>query len=250
MDRYYDEAHLYSPQYPLSTEHDTLSQYGSIPFPAQQSWSGAAPAVTLNAWDLDEELAHMLSAAPDPEPAPAPAAAPVPTPAPAPAPLHRQPSRSERRHMQRQSHLLPGDRRITHATILIAVIAVCAASLLGWSITYTYGQLRTIAESVLPGNLAHWWPLTVYGPWFVAALSILRATIQHQRAPRSWGVILTASAMAVALCVSHSSRSLLAYVMLGVPPITALVCFWELVGQVSSKYRTRQGAHAQHRSGT
>ncbi|MDQ0991799.1 DUF2637 domain-containing protein [Streptomyces sp. V3I7] len=125
---------------------------------------------------------------------------------------------------------------------------MCAATLLGWSISYTYGQLRTIAESVLPMRLAHWWPLTVYGPWFVAALSILRATVQRQPAPRSWGVLLVASAMAVLLCVSNSSRSLLAFVMLGIPPITALVCFWELVGQVSSKYRPQRGAHAQRSS--
>ncbi|MET7286837.1 DUF2637 domain-containing protein [Streptomyces sp. NPDC005573] len=265
MDRYSDEAHLYGPQYPLRPDQDPPlqygvpqvqygtvppSQYGTVPFPAQQSWNGPAPAATLNPWDLDEELAHMLSAEPAPSPAPASAPAPVPEPRPASDPPDRMPGRSERRRMQRQSRLLVvGGRHITQATILIAVIAVCAASLLGWSISYTYGQLRAIAETVLPGRLAHWWPLTVYGPWFVAALSILRATVQHQRAPRSWGVLLTASAMAVALCVSHSSRSLLAYVMLGVPPITALVCFWELVGQLSSKYRTRQGAHAQHRPG-
>ncbi|WAZ19216.1 DUF2637 domain-containing protein [Streptomyces cinnabarinus] len=139
-------------------------------------------------------------------------------------------------------------QRISHVTVLFAAIAVCAACLLGWSITYTYGQLRTIAEFVLPAQLALWWPLTVYGPWFVAALSILRATVQHQPAPRSWGVLLVTSALAVALCVSHSSHSALAFVTLGIPPITALVCFWELVGQLSSKHRARKGAHAQQRS--
>ncbi|MFF9623715.1 DUF2637 domain-containing protein [Streptomyces griseosporeus] len=131
--------------------------------------------------------------------------------------------------------------------VLFAVIAVCAAALLAWSVSYTYGQLRTTSESVLPANLAQWWPLTVYGPWFVAALSILRATVQHRPANRSWGVLLATSAMAVALCVSHSSHSILAFVTLGIPPITSLVCFWELVGQLSPRHRSRKGAHAQQR---
>ncbi|PIB03510.1 hypothetical protein B1C81_36855 [Streptomyces sp. HG99] len=204
--------------------------------PAEQPWDSTAPDVTLNGWNLDEELAQMLSTASAPEPAP--------------APLDRPLGRSERRRMQEQPNFHIGGHRITQVTILFAAIAVCACSLLSWSTIYTYGQLRTIAEFVLPAKLAQWWPLTVYGPWFVAALSILRATVQRQRALRSWGVLIVASAMAVALCVSHSSRSLLAFVTLGIPPITALVCFWELVGQVSSKYQIRKGAHAQRNSKT
>ncbi|WP_406859053.1 DUF2637 domain-containing protein [Streptomyces sp. HUAS MG47] len=133
---------------------------------------------------------------------------------------------------------------MTHVTVLFAAVAVCAASLLGWSITYSYGQLRTIAEFVLPARLAPWWPLMVYGPWFVAALSILRAAVRQRTALRSWGVLLLTSAMAVALCVSHAPHSVLALVTLGIPPVTALVCFWELVGQFSPKHRARKGAHA------
>ncbi|MEU3981263.1 DUF2637 domain-containing protein [Streptomyces sp. NPDC026672] len=267
MDRNNEEANYYHLQYALRPEHETLSQpsyetlsqppygtpsygtptygtpsygtpsygtpsYGTVTFPTQQSWTDPAPDVAPSSWDLDEELAHMLSAATERQPDT--------------VPLERPPHRrANRRRTRADSHFLDGGQRITHVTVLIASIAVCAASMLAWSITYSYGQLRTIAESVLPGGLAQWWPLTVYGPWFVAALSILRATVQRRSARRSWGVILSASAMAVALCVSHSSRSLLAFVMLGIPPITALVCFWELIGQVSSKYRTRQqGAHA------
>ncbi|MGW1796818.1 DUF2637 domain-containing protein [Streptomyces sp. NPDC001984] len=247
MDRNNDEAHLYHVQYALRPEHDTLGEpsygtlgqpsYGTVSFPTQQSWDNPVPDGTPNAWDLDEELAHMLSTATSPD---------ADT-----VPLERPPRRANRRRQRAESHFLDGGQRITHVTVLIAAIAVCAASMLGWSITYSYGQLRTIAESVLPAGLAQWWPLTVYGPWFVAALSILRATVQRRSARRSWGVILAASFMAVALCVSHSSRSLVAFVMLGIPPITALVCFWELIGQVSSKYGTRQqGAHAQRTSKT
>ncbi|MFG2882053.1 DUF2637 domain-containing protein [Streptomyces sp. NPDC048297] len=245
MDRNSYEAHPYDyePQHVFRGEHDTLSQptFDAVSFPTQQSWH--APAPEVSPWDLDEELAHMLSGATRA------AAAPAPAPTPGPASPERSHRKVNRRRLQAESHLLDGGQRVTHVTVLIGTIVVAAASLLTWAISYSYGQLHTIAESVLPSNLAEWWPLTVYGPWFVAALSILRATVQRRTARRSWGVILSASAVAVALCVSHASQSILTFVMLGIPPITALVCFWELVGQVSSKYRsTKQGAHAQRNS--
>lgn len=237
MDGNYDEAGLYNRHYALRTDPDTLTQpaYDTVSLSAQQSWHPPAPEAT-HAWDLDDELARMLSTA-----------AATGT---APRVTRRPPRRSGRRRLRTESHFLDGGHRVTHVTVLIVAITLCAASMLGWSVSYSYGQLSTIAFSVLPSDLAQWWPLTVYGPWFVAALSILRATVQRRSARRSWGVILAASAMAVALCVSHSSRSLLSYVMLGIPPITALVCFWELVGQVSPRFRPRHGAHAQRNSKT
>lgn len=234
MDWYSGRDNAYIPQYPRRSEHDTLDPYDSVPIPAQQVWDGGGLESTLSRRGLEEELAEMLAAASGPG---QPAEPDVP-------PL----SRSDRRRMRPKRQFLVAGKRVTQVTVLFAAIAVCAACLLAWSVTYTYGQLRTIAELVLPAQLAQWWPLTVYGPWFVAALSILRATVQHQPASRSWGVLLVASGMAVALCVSHSSHSVLAFVTLGFPPITALVCFWELVGQVSAKHRPRKGAHAQQRS--
>jgi hypothetical protein len=239
MDGNYDEAGLYNLQYALRTDPDTLTQpaYDTVSLSTAQSWNPAQPPeAAAHGWDLDDELARMLSNASGATPAPT-----VP---------RRMSRKSGRRRLRTESHFLDGGQRITHVTVLIAAISLSAASMLGWSVSYSYGQLRTIALSVLPIDLAQWWPLTVYGPWFVAALSILRATVQRRSARRSWGVILAASAMAVALCVSHSSRSLLSYVMLGIPPITALVCFWELVGQVSSRCRPRHGAHAQRNSKT
>ncbi|MEV0321568.1 DUF2637 domain-containing protein [Streptomyces sp. NPDC050658] len=235
MDDWYSNGqHSYGPRYARSPEPGTVDPYGGVPIPAQQTWGAGGPDTTLTRRDLEEELAEMLAAASGPEPSAGPAQEP--------------PSRVDRRRTRRKPPFLVAARRISQVTVLFAAIAVCAACLLAWSITYTYGQLRTIAEYILPTELAQWWPLTVYGPWFVAALSILRATVQHQPARRSWGVLLVTSAMAVALCVSHSSHSALAFVTLGVPPITALVCFWELVGQVASKHRSRRGSHAQQRS--
>ncbi|WEO96592.1 DUF2637 domain-containing protein [Streptomyces sp. FXJ1.172] len=184
---------------------------------------GASEFSTLEIqWDPAEELAQMLSTAAAAHPDPGP-------------PHGRSSHRRNRRRHHAESRWTRDNQRGAHVTILIATISVCAVCMLGWSFSYSYAQLRATASSVLPMRLAQWWPLTVYGPWLVAALSILRATVQSRSARRSWCVLLGASAMAVALCVSHSSHSLLSLVIFGIPPITALVCFWEIVGQVSSK---------------
>ncbi|WP_460067911.1 DUF2637 domain-containing protein [Streptomyces sp. YKOK-I1] len=185
-------------------------------------------------WDPAEELAQLLSGGS--------AAGAIPDPRPPLRPPGRAGHRKMRRHLQAETARLPENRRNAHVTILIAMISVCAVCMLGWSFTYSYAQLRGTASSVLPERLAQWWPLTVYGPWLVAALSVLRATVQGRSARGSWCVLLGASAMAVSLCISHASHSLLSLVIYGIPPITALVCFWEIVGQVSPK--TAKPRHA------
>ncbi|MGW4890114.1 DUF2637 domain-containing protein [Streptomyces murinus] len=183
-------------------------------------------------WDPVEELAQILSGASAANPDPAP-------------PHGRSSHRKNRRRIRTEPGSLRDNERGAPVTLLIATISVCALCMLGWSFSYSYAQLRATASSVLPMRLAQWWPLTVYGPWLVAALSILRATVQSRSARRSWGVLLGASAMAVALCVCHAAHSPLSLIIFGIPPITALVCFWEIVGQVSSKVaRPRHAAHS------
>ncbi|MFI1768546.1 DUF2637 domain-containing protein [Streptomyces sp. NPDC020800] len=195
-----------------------------------QIWTVPETDIAPNDWDPVEELAQILSTT-----APVtPAATPSPTPS-------RR--RNNRRRLRQESHLLDGGRRTTYVTVLIAMVSLCAVCMLGWSVSYSYGQLRGIASTVLPVRLAQCWPLTVYGPWFVAALSVLRATVQRRSARRSWCVVVAASAMAVALCISNWSHAQLAPVIFGIPPVTALVCFGELVGQISAKTRPRH-AHA------
>ncbi|WP_079168304.1 DUF2637 domain-containing protein [Streptomyces colonosanans] len=231
MDRNQGEPSLYDFQFALRTDYDTLGQqsYNAGPFETQHVWGTPGPDIAPNGWDPDEELAQMLSSVTSADPAPVTVDG-----------QHRR--RVDRRRPRPGSHTLDAGQKVTPATILIATIAACAVAMLGWSIAYSYNQLCTIASTVLPAPLAQWWPLTVYGPWFVAALSILRASFQHRTARRSWSVILVASATAVALCVSHSSHSMLSMVIVGIPPITALVCFRELVGQVSYKHRPRHAA--------
>ncbi|POX49947.1 DUF2637 domain-containing protein [Streptomyces sp. Ru72] len=238
MDRLQGEPSLYDIQFALRSDHDVLGQhsYHVDPLETHPVWSAPGPDIAPNGWDPDEELAQMLSTVSAVDPAP-----------PSLDGQHRH--RIDRRRHRPASHILDGGQRLSPATLLVATIAACAVAMLGWSTAYSYNQLREIAATVLPAPLAQWWPLTVYGPWFVAALSILRAAFQHRTARRSWCVILIASATAVALCISHSSYSVLSMVIVGIPPITALVCFRELVGQVSCKYRPRHAAPGKEPAG-
>ncbi|MER6083709.1 DUF2637 domain-containing protein [Streptomyces sp. NPDC001833] len=205
------------------------------------AWGAPEPDVAPSDWDPVEELAQILSAPTGVTTAPTLLDVPA----------QRRGSRRRVRHRVRHdSHLLDGGRSVTHITLLIATVSLCAVSMLAWSLCYSYAQLRGIASSVLPGGLAQYWPLTVYGPWFVAALSVLRATAQRRSARRSWCVVLAASVVAVALCISHSSHALLSLVIFGIPPVTALVCFWELVGQISTKNGPRHATPAASASTT
>lgn len=224
MDWYSSEEHTYVDRHPHGPEHDTLKPYGT-PIPPQHAWDGVGPDGPLRRWGLEKDLAATPATASGPRSSAGPRTRPLP--------------RSEHRRMQQKPKTHLSGQRVTPGPVLLAAIAVSAACLLGWSVTYTYGQLHATAASVLPTQPAQWWPLFVYGPWLVAALSLLRAAVQHQPAPRSWGVLLVTSAMAVAVCTRHSSHSALALVTLGAPPITALVCLWELVGQLSFRHCPR-----------
>lgn len=204
--------------------HDQAGLYGD-------AWSVPEPDIAETDWDPVEELAQMLSTT-----------ASMPTVPSTPLTIP-SPRRSSRRRPRHESHFLDGGRRVTHISFLIATVSLCAVAMLAWSVCYSYDQLRGIASSMLPTGLAQCWPLTVYGPWFVAALSVIRATAQRRSARRSWCVVVASSAMAMALCVSHSSHALLSLVIFGIPPVTALVCFWELVGQISSRSRPRHSTH-------
>ncbi|MGP4048371.1 DUF2637 domain-containing protein [Streptomyces sp. 2A115] len=217
----------------MRTDYDAVNQHpeSTQPLEVQHFWDVPDPAISPDGWDPNEELARMLNTTHSVDPAP---------------PLLDSDSRPRRPVSRRRPrpgvNTLAGNPKIITVAILIAIITICAVTMLGWSISYSYGQLRTIALLAVSAKLAQWWPLTVYGPWFVASLSILRAAVQHRTARRSWAVMLISSGVAVALCISNSPHSLLSMVIVGIPPITALVCFRELVGQFSSQPGPRHAA--------
>ncbi|MER5938315.1 MULTISPECIES: DUF2637 domain-containing protein [unclassified Streptomyces] len=196
------------------------------------------PISSSGGWDLDAELAQMLSTTQGLDLAdlvPPPPAPQRSDDRPPPRPVHRK-------RPQTGARILGGNPKIVSVSVLVTLITLCAVTMLTWSISYSYDQLRDIALLVVSEKLAQWWPLTVYGPWLLAGLSILRASVQRRTARRSWAVMLISSGTAVALCIGQSADSLLAMVIVGIPPITALVCFRELVGQFSSRPGPRHAA--------
>lgn len=205
----------------------------------QHLWQVPDPAVSPEGWDLDEELAQILGTTQGLDPLRQDPLRPDPfrpDPVPPPADNDRPPSRPvHHRRPQPNAPIIGGNPKIFSVGILVTLITLCAVTMLTWSISYSYDQLRSIALLVVSPQLAHWWPLTVYGPWLLAGLSILRASVQRRTARRSWAVMLISSGTAVALCIGQSAGSLLGMVVVGIPPITALVCFRELVGQFSSR---------------
>lgn len=217
----------------MRTDYDAVNQYPdqTQQIDVQNLWHVPDPEIPSEGWDPDEELARILNATHSVDPVP---------------PLLDSDRRSHRPASRRRPrpgfHILAGKRRIITVAILVVMITTCAVTMLSWSISYSYDQLRTIALLVVPSKLAQWWPLMVYGPWLVAGLSILRASVQRRTARRSWAVMLISSGTAVALCIGQSPHSLLAMVIVGIPPITALVCFRELVGQFSSRYGPRHAS--------
>lgn len=219
----------------MRTDYDSVDQSldGPQPYETQPIWL-PGPRASSGVWDPNDELIHMphmAYTAHSVEPVP-----PLPD-------VRDSPRRPVNRRRPRPgAHILSGNPRIVPVVLLVTTIALCALTMLYWSVSYSYIQLRGIALLVVSEHLARWWPLTVYGPWLLAGLSILRASVQHRTARRSWAVMLLSSGTAVALCIGQSASSLLAMVIVGIPPITALVCFRELVGQFSSGHGPRHAA--------
>ncbi|WP_129312331.1 DUF2637 domain-containing protein [Streptomyces sp. L2] len=240
MDEMQSRLNPYDTQFTQSIRYDGPRSHHCAECNAHQPhhcWQGIETPMTGGVWDPDVELAQILnmeSGMHSAYPPPAGRGAPVP-----PAD-QRQPMPRYRGHASK--------RRVRPTALLIAVIIACTASMLGWSISYSYEQLRTVASLFMPATVARWWPWMLYGPWLAAGMSIMRASLQHRTARWSWTVLVTASVGAVALCVGNSSKSLLMMAVSGIPPITALACFQELVTQFSYRYRPQHAMHSAKRS--
>ncbi|MCQ4042254.1 DUF2637 domain-containing protein [Streptantibioticus rubrisoli] len=122
--------------------------------------------------------------------------------------------------------------RVFSLVIAAATAAIVAMlSVLGGVISYD--PLRRLASPDAPEGVVALWPLLVYGPWMVGSLSILRAAVHRRRAGHSWAVVVMFSAIAVYLCVAHAPRTVLGMAVAGLPPVTALVSFHQLVRQIT-----------------
>lgn len=116
---------------------------------------------------------------------------------------------------------------------IIALLAALASAVTLFGGMVAYGPLHLLAASRTSGGKVTWWPLLVYGPWLVGALSVLRAAVHQRRAVHSWCVVLLFSATALFICVMQSPRSLTGHVAAALPSIASLACFQQLVRQIT-----------------
>ncbi len=202
-----------------------------------------APMSTDPTWDPTEELAFILQDAMEERREPRlkfPAGRDDPDPLPD-SPLSnlqaiteelppvRRVHRGHRRVRERRNY-----SRLRVLSLIVAGLAAAIASAVSFfGGMVAYGPLHLVAESRTSDGMVAWWPLLVYGPWVVAALSVLRAALHQRRAVHSWCVVLFFSATAVVMCVLQSPRSVTGHMVAALPCIASLACFQQLIRQIT-----------------
>ncbi|MGW0823604.1 DUF2637 domain-containing protein [Streptomyces sp. NPDC002845] len=209
------------------------------------------------AWDPAEELAYMLQDAMEGEHAPTMPPARSETSAIAP------PGDSHVMNLQETTAELPPlsavprvDRRVrprrgpsglrTVSYMIAALAAIITSMVSAFGGLATYEPLRLVAVSHTYSSAVSWWPLLVYGPWLVAALSILRAALSRRRAAHSWVVIVLFSLVAVFLCVAQAPRTITGVAAAVLPSCASLACFQQFVRQITMT-RPNRRSRRRHR---
>ncbi|MGW8374782.1 DUF2637 domain-containing protein [Streptomyces sp. ODS28] len=183
---------------------------------------------------LDDELAELLAASaadavggaggvgPDGAVGDIGDTADVPRPS-APPSSHRRPPRL----LSKQNWL----RGASIGLALLTSVVVIAVSVFGAVVSYS--PLEHAAAQAAPPEVARCWPLLIFAPWLVAYFTILRATLHRRRAVRAWLLVVFCVALAAALCVSEAPQTLTGVLVSGLPPVAALACFAQHMGQLS-----------------
>lgn len=207
-------------------------------------------------WDPAEELAFLLQDAMEQQVPPLPHTADSSALAPAPGtplsnlqeitaelpPLREAPT-SHRRIRRRVS-------RLRAASLFVAALAaVIAASVSLFGGMVAYEPLRLAAVTRTRGSVVSWWPLLVYGPWLVASLAVLRSALHQRRAVHSWAVVLLFSAIAMLLCVAQAPRTPSDAAAAALPGLASLVCFQQIVRQITLTRPPRRAVVPRHRHG-
>ncbi|MFH8753474.1 DUF2637 domain-containing protein [Streptomyces rimosus] len=197
--------------------------------------------------DLDAELAQLLDTAEQPA---------VVEELPADGPhSHRKPTLLHPARAAKEGGTRSWRRTLSVVTVALTSVIVVAVGLL--AAVASYPPLRALAGEATSPRIAQLWPLLVYGPWMAAILSILRARTHRRRTAHSWCVVIFFAAVATVLCIAKAPTTPAGITVAGLPPVTALLCFHQLIRQLepgpSVTPATRhaysnRGAH-RHRSG-
>jgi hypothetical protein len=159
-------------------------------------------------------------------------------------PFARLASRGHRRRAPARKSRFTLVQTMSFCLATLGAVVVSMVSVFGGMVALD--PLRLAAPHMAQG-LVGWWPLLVYGPWLVASLSILRASLHQRRVVHSWSVVLFFSTLTTVLCVAHSPRTLTDAAAAALPPLAALACFQQLVRQITLTRPPRQ-AVARHRT--
>ncbi|MEU0397604.1 DUF2637 domain-containing protein [Streptomyces sp. NPDC006208] len=160
-------------------------------------------------------------------------------------PFARLSSRGHRRRAPARKSRFTLVQTASFCLATLGAVVVSMVSVFGGMVALD--PLRHIAAPRMAEGLAGWWPLLVYGPWLVASLSILRASLHQRRVVHSWSVVLFFSTLTTVLCVAHAPRTLTDAAAAALPPLAALACFQQLVRQITLTRPPRQAA-ARHRT--
>lgn len=182
--------------------------------------AGASPHAqsddTRTQWDLDAEFEHMFRSL-VPETA-TPQASPSPTP------------RVNRR--RRRPRLVWLRRPAALGVAIVAITGAVTGSVSVLGAMVSYDPLRQLASPTAHG-LATAWPLLVYGPWLAGCLSVLHAAAYRRSGRAGWIAVILFSVIAMALCISHAPRTIIASATAGLPPFSALASFLLLSRQIT-----------------
>ncbi|MEU3190411.1 DUF2637 domain-containing protein [Streptomyces sp. NPDC006992] len=162
---------------------------------------------------------------------------------------HRKERPLERAKQQQQRGELSWRRILSAFSVTLTAMIVLLVSFLGAKASYP--SLYDLAQESAPPGVAHAWPLLIYAPWVAATLSILRTRAYRRRTVHSWLVVLFFAAVASLLCVADAPPTPAGIAVAGLPPITALLCFHQLVRQLDlPPVPTHPSRHARPTRGT
>ncbi|MBO8193330.1 DUF2637 domain-containing protein [Streptomyces oryzae] len=221
------------------TDPTDTGTLGLTRFASPHPEHGERPEQT-EAPDLDAELAHFLDTVEQQRFADSPGE------------LTRARHRKERpleRVKQKSREELSWRRILSAFSVTLTALIVVLVSFLGAKASYP--SLYGLAQESAPPSVAHAWPLLIYAPWVAATLSILRTRAYRRRTVHSWLVVLFFAAIASLLCVADAPPTPAGIAVAGLPPITALLCFHQLVRQLDlPPVPTAPSRHARPPRGT
>ncbi|MGW8375912.1 DUF2637 domain-containing protein [Streptomyces sp. ODS28] len=166
--------------------------------------------------NLDDELTVLLAASAEPAPG-------IPS-----------QSRGQPQSHRRPPRLLSKENWLKTTSFVLAcltTLVVISVSIFGAVVSY--GRLEEAASEASTPGVAECWPLLLFAPWLVAYFTILRATLHRKRALRAWALVVLCAALAVGLCVSEAPKTLVGVAVAALPPLAALACFSQYMGQLA-----------------